>query len=163
MLKRYWRLTGFVIVMLLAGCSGIKYSQNITEQKVIPQVSVNIEYKEGGIYQLEVDNDLAGSIALQWNSSAYLNTSGGTIRLIHVENMDAFPESVPVEQESSLIAHGLKFKTYFVGESWMDYARRGVTPQPQDSEKKAMIFLAFIIDGKRVYWKGEVSFHSNNE
>ena len=160
MLRPYWKWAGLVVAVLFAGCASVKYSLLVTEQKLIPQVSVKVSYIDNGIYQVEVDSKLPDAITLQWNSSAYLNTSGGTVRIIHIEDVDTFPEQTPVEQEPSAIVHAKKLKTYFVGESWIDYARRGVTPKPRDSVKKAMIYLAFDIDGKRVYWKGEVSFQA---
>ena len=160
MLRPYWKWAGLVVAVLFAGCASVKYSLLVTEQKLIPQVSVKVSYIDNGIYQVEVDSKLPDAIALQWNSSAYLNTSGGTVRIIHIEDVDKFPEQTPVEQQPSAIVQAKKLKTYFVGESWIDYARRGVTPKPRDSVKKAMIYLAFDIDGKRVYWKGEVFFQA---
>jgi hypothetical protein len=149
---------GLILIVLLAGCAGAKYSQLITEQKTIPRVLVKVSHKADGIYQVEVHNNLPGTISLQWNSSAYLNTGGDTVRLIHLENVDVFPETVPVQQLPTPIARGGRLKAYFVGDSWMDYARRGVTPKPMESRNKANIYLAFQIEGKRVYWKGVVTF-----
>lgn len=163
MLKRYLSLISLLLFMLLASCASVQYSQQITEQKTIPQVAVNVSYKEEGIYQVEVANNLPDAIALQWKSSAYVNTNGKTIRLIHIENLDAFPETTPVEQKSVLIAPGVKLKLYFVGESWIDFARRGVTPRPKDTTSTAKIYLAFEIQGKKIYWKGEVNFLPEND
>ena len=148
--------------MLLAGCAGVpgsvQYQPLVTEQKSIPQVSVTVSYKEDGIYQVEVDNGLRETISLQWNNSAYLNTGGDTTRLIHIPNLDRFPDETPAEQLPSPIARGARLETYFVGESWIDFSRRGVTPRPKDIENKAKIYLSFNIRGKRVYWTGDVTF-----
>ena len=158
MFRRYRGLAGLFLVALLASCAGVKYSPVVTEQKSIPDVSVIVSYQADGIYQVQVVSDLPGMISLLWNSSAYVNTGGDAVRLIHIPDVDNFPDLAPVTQASSTIARGAKFKTYFVGESWIDYARRGVTPRPKDSESKASIYLAFNIKDKKVYWKGEVSF-----
>jgi len=158
MLKRYLSLISLLAFILLASCTSVQYSQQIAEQKSIPQVAVKVSYKDDGIYQVEVANNFPHTIALQWNSSAYVNTNGKTIRLIHIESLDAFPETTPVEQKPVLIAPSVRLKMYFVGESWIDFARRGVTPRPKDTTSTAKIYLAFEIQGKKVYWKGEVNF-----
>ena len=152
-------------VLALAGCTGLlgstKHQPVITELKAISQVSVNVSYKADGVYQVRVDNDQPDKIILEWDSSAYLNTGGETVRLIQMDNAEAFPDDVRMAQTQSFIAPGERFKTFFVGESWMDYARRGVTPRPKTREGKAMLFLAFDIKGKRMYWKGEIAFVSS--
>lgn len=158
MFRRYGGLAGLFFIALLASCASVKYSPVVTEQKSIPDVSVKVSYQDEGIYQVLVFNDTTDSIFLQWNSSAYVNTGGDAVRLIHIQDVDNFPESTPAEQMPSPLARGTRLKTWFVGESWIDYARRGATPRPKDSESKAGIYLAFNIKGKKVYWKGEVSF-----
>lgn len=148
--------------MLLAGCAelpgSVQYQPLVTEQKSIPQVSVTVSYKEDGIYQVEVDNDLPGTISLQWNSSTYVNTGGDATQLIHIQNLDNFPANVPKKQIPSPIASGARLNTHFVGESWIDFARRVVSPRPRDAENKARIYLSFNIKGKLVYWTGDVAF-----
>lgn len=158
MFRSYRGLAGLLVAVLLAGCASVKYSPVVTEQKSIPDVSVSVSYKADGIYQVQVVSDLPGRINLLWNSSVYVNTGGDAVRLIHIPDVDNFPDVAPVEQTSSNITRGVKLKTFFVGESWIDYSRRGVTPRPRDSENKAGIYLAFDIKGKKIYWKGEVSF-----
>ena len=145
---------------MLAGCASVKYSPLATEQKSIPHVSVTVSYKIDGIYQLQVHNKLHRSIILEWNSSAYVNTGGDAVRLIHIQDADSIPDEIPPNQMPTPVASSAKLKTYFVGESWIDYARRGVTPRPRDSEKKAKIYIAFNINGKRVYWTADVTFIS---
>ena len=160
--RRYPGLAGLLLASLLAGCTGlfggVKYHPVITEQKSIPHVSVVVSYKADGIYQVQVRNNLSASVSLLWSSSAYVNTGGDTTRLIHVPNLNNFPADTSVVQIPSPIRRGGKFKTYFVGESWIDYSRRGVSPRPKDSESKAKIYLSFNIRDKRVYWTGEVTF-----
>ena len=156
--RRYGYLKWLFIVLLVSGCTSVKYIPRITTQKSIPDVSVIVSYKADGIYQVNVNSKLSGTISLLWNSSAYVNTGGVAVRLIHIPDLDNFPDHAPTEQTPSSIARGVGFISYFVGESWIDYARRGVTPRPKDSENKARIYLAFNIKGKKVYWKGEVIF-----
>jgi hypothetical protein len=160
--RRYPGLAGLILATLLAGCTGLfgsgKYHPVVTAQKSIPRVSVIVSYKADGIYQVEVRNNLSASIRLQWSSSAYVNTGGDTVRLIHIANLNSIPADTSVVQTPSVIKRGEKFKTYFAGESWIDYSRRGVSPRPRDSGSKAKIYLSFNIRDKRVYWTGEVTF-----
>lgn len=160
--RRYWGLAGLLFTVLLAGCSGllgsVKYHPVVTAHKSIPRVSVIVSYKADGIYQVQVRNNLSERISLQWSSSAYVNTGGDAVRLIHIANLDNFPKDTSVVQIPSAIRRGEKFKTYFVGESWIDYSRRGVSPRPKDNASKAKIYLSFNIRDKRVYWTGEVTF-----
>jgi hypothetical protein len=162
MFMRYSGITGLFIASLLAGCAGlpgsVHYRPVVTEQKSIPHVVVTVSHQADGIYQVRVDNGLSQTISLQWNNSAYLNTGGDTTRLIHIPDLDRFPDDTPAEQLPSRIARGARLKTYFVGESWIDYARRGVMPRPKDAENKAKIYLSFNINDKRVYWTGDVTF-----
>lgn len=162
MFRRYPGLAGLLLATLLAGCTGlfgsVKYHPVVTEQKSIPNVSVVVSYRADGIYQVQVRNHLSASISLLWSSSAYVNTGGDTTRLIHIPNLDRFPDETPAEQLPSPIARGARLETYFVGESWIDFSRRGVTPRPKDIENKAKIYLSFNIRGKRVYWTGDVTF-----
>ena len=174
MFRRYSGLMGLVLATLLAGCAGlpgsvaelsgsVKYRPVVTEQKSIPQLAVTVIHRAGGVYQVQVDNALPDAISLQWSNSVYVNTSGGAVRLIQMKNVDAFPDDPTLEQLASPIARGARLKTYFVGESWIDYARRGVMPRPRDVESKAKIYLAFNIKDKRVYWTGDVTFIPDKE
>lgn len=160
--RRCRSLTGLLSASLLAGCAGIFSSEHflplVTEQKHIPDVSVIVSHKADGIYQVQVLSKLPGTISLQWNGSVYVNTAGEAVRLIHIPNLDNFPDRAPTAQTPSAISRRVRFNTHFAGESWLDFARRGVTPRPKDKENKARIYLAFEIKGKRVYWKGEVAF-----
>ena len=156
-------LSGLVFVALLAGCASVKYSPLVTEQKSIPGVLVEVNYQDNGIYQVQAYNDTTNNISLQWQSSFYRNTGGDAVRLIHIQNINDFPEKVPLVQAPSIVTRAASLTTWFVGESWIDYARRGLTPRPKDSESKAVIYLAFNIKGKKVYWKGEVSFVNEND
>jgi hypothetical protein len=162
MLRRYAALTALLFVTLLTGCAGlpdsVKYQPHVTAQKTIPELTVTVTYKADGIYLVQVVNSLPDAVSLQWSNSAYVNTGGDTTRLIHIPNLDRFPDETPAEQLPSPIARGARLKTYFVGESWIDYSRRGVSPRPKDSESKAKIYLLFNIRDKRVYWTGEVTF-----
>lgn len=162
MFKHKQLLAGLFIASFLAGCAGMmggeKYQPLVVEQKSIPQVSVKVSYKEVGIYQVQVESDVPETISLLWDSSAYLNTSGDTIRLLHMESMDDFPQDTTQLQIPSVIRRGERFRTFFVGESWIDFSRRGVTPRPKDTASTAKIYLAFEMQGKKIYWKGEVSF-----
>lgn len=154
-------LAGLLLVTLMAGCASTQYSQQVTDQKTIPNVLVTVSYRDNGVYQVKVANKLPVNIELLWDSSAYLTTGGVTVRLINLQDKDSFPDDAKMAQVSTAIAAGEKVKIYFVGESWIDFARRGVTPRPKDSLTKAKIYLAFNIDGKRIYWKGDVAFVSN--
>ena len=162
MFRRYSGLTGLIFAALLAGCAGLlgstHYRPVVTEQKSIPHVAVTVIHKADGVYQVQVDNGLPDAISLQWSNSAYVNTGGDAVRLIQMKNMDTFPDDPTMEQIPSPIARGARLKTYFVGESWIDYARRGVMPRPKDIESKAKIYLSFNIKDKRVYWTGDVTF-----
>jgi hypothetical protein len=158
MFRRYSGLACAILATLLAGCVSVKYSPVVTAQKTIPGVAVKVSYKADGIYQVQVVSNLRGKISLLWNNSAYRNTAGDAVRLIQITDPEHFPDAIPKQQAPSLIARGVNFKTYFVGETWLDFARRGVSPRPKDSEGKAGIYLAFSIKGKKVYWKGEVNF-----
>ena len=93
MFRRYRGLAGLFLVTLLAGCAGVKYSPVVTEQKSIPDVSVIVSYQADGIYQVQVVSDLPGMISLLWNSSAYVNTGGDAVRLIHIPDVDNFPDA----------------------------------------------------------------------
>jgi hypothetical protein len=145
-------------IYLLSACASNKFNPVVAEQKTINDVSVKVIYKADGLYQVQVLNNLPDTINLLWNISAYVNTTGDTTRLIHISDSDQFPETTPLEQVPWAIVRGAKLSTYFVGESWLDYARRGVSPKPKSSKGVAKLFLAFEIKGKRTYWTGEVAF-----
>ena len=49
MLRPYWKWAGLVVAVLFAGCASVKYSLLVTEQKLIPQVSVKVSYIDNGI------------------------------------------------------------------------------------------------------------------
>ena len=152
--------TGLMLVLLflLSACSSTKFNHVVAEQKSINDVSVKVAYQDDGVYQVEVLSHLPDTINLLWNISAYVNTMGDTTKLIHIPDLDRFPETTPGNQAPSSVARGVLFKTYFVGESWIDFARRGVTPRPKSSEGVAKLYLAFEIKGKRTYWTGDVAF-----
>lgn len=158
MCRRDGCLKWLVVVALLAGCASTKYSPLVSELKPIPGVSVKVSHQTDGIYEVQIHNNSRDNIALLWNGSAYVNTGGNAVRLIQIQNINDFPQGVPLVQAPSIITRASSLTTWFVGESWIDYARRGVTPRPKDSEGKAGIYLGFNIKGKKVYWKGEVSF-----
>lgn len=147
-----------LLVCLLVACAKPGFSPLVTEQKTITDVSVIVTYQDDGIYQVQVDNYLPDTISLQWSHSAYVNTAGDTVRLIHIPDTTHFPDETPGTQAASTIGRGVKFKTNFVGESWIDFSRRGVTPRPKLNENTARLYLAFDINGKRTYWTGEVAF-----
>jgi hypothetical protein len=147
-----------LMLLLLGACATTKFSHVVAEQKTINDVMVKVVYKDDGLYQVEVLSNLPDPINLLWNISAYVNTMGDTTKLIHIPDIDHFPETTPTHQAPSPVVRGVKFKTYFVGESWIDFARRGVTPRPKSSEGVAKLYLAFEIKGKRTYWTGDVAF-----
>ena len=162
MFRRSPGLAGLLLATLLAGCTGlfgsVKYNPVIAEQKSIPHVPVVVSYRADGVYQVQVRNNLPVNIRLLWSSSAYVNTGSDTTRLVHIPNLDNFPADTSAVQIPSLVRRGEIFKTYFVGESWIDYSRRGVSPRPKDSGSKAKIYLLFNIRDKHVYWTGDVTF-----
>jgi len=147
-----------LMLLLLGACTSTKFNHVVAEQKTINDVMVKVAYKDDGIYQVEVLSNLPDTINLLWNISAYVNTMGDTTKLIHIPDIDHFPEAAHSNQNPSPVARGVMFKTYFVGESWFDFARRGVTPRPKSSEGVAKLYLAFEIKGKRTYWTGDVAF-----
>jgi hypothetical protein len=156
---RYSRIAIYLLPLLLLGaCTSTKFNHVVAEQKAINDVSVKVAYKDDGVYQVEVLSNLPDTINLLWNISAYVNTMGDTTKLIHIPEIEHFPETTPSNQVPSSVERGVMLKTYFVGESWIDFARRGVTPRPKSSEAVAKIYLAFEIKGKRTYWTGDVAF-----
>ncbi len=157
---RRYDLTSSIILLaiLLAACAGPGFEPVVTLLKPIDQVQVSVGYQAGAIYQVQIANELPDEISLVWNESVYVNTGGDATRLIHIaspQDLDQAP--TPEQKHSAVAAHG-RLRTEFVGESWIDYARRGVTPRPLYSDKKAKIYLSFHIHGKQVYWRAEVSF-----
>jgi hypothetical protein len=158
MIRHLLSVTIFVLAILQAGCAGTQYEPAIAPFASIDKVQVSISYKRDGIYQVQVVNNLPAPISLIWDESVYVNTAGIGTKLIHIPTQQDLDKSPPHTQKPSTIAPHGRLQTEFVGESWIDYARRGVTPRPRDVAKKAKIDLTFSINGKRAHWRAEVGF-----
>ena len=135
-----------------------EFEQVITVLKPIGKVPISVSYQGGAFYHVEVNNTLPNVINLVWDESAYVNTKGESVRMLHILKKSDLPRDPPAQQASSPIAPNSQLQADFIGESWLDAARRGATPQPKDRFRKARIHLAFNINGKRVKWQGEVTF-----
>ncbi len=135
-----------------------EFKQVITVLKPIGKVPVSVSYQGGVFYHVVVNNNLPTLIKLVWDESTYLNTKGEPVRILHIPKKSDLPHDLPVQQASSPISPNAQFQADFIGESWLDAARRGATPQPKDSLRKARIYLSFKIKGKRVKWQGEIAF-----
>ena len=157
--------------LLLTACAGLfdlagkqaslrkeEYKQQVTVLKPIEGVSVLVSYQGGAIYRVQVNNTLSRVINLVWDESAYVNTHGESIRLIHLPRRGDLARDPPAQQAALPIAPGTQLQTEFIGESWLDSARRGAMPTPKDGLKKARLYLTFNIKGKHVLWRGEVTF-----
>lgn len=154
-----------VVAVMLGGCSGllnnrkeVEYEQVVTVLKPIERVPVTVSYQGGVFYRVKVANNLPTSIKLLWDESDYVNTSGESVRLIHIVDRQKLPGNLQSQQADSPIAPGSQLQVDFAGESWIELARRGGTPRPRYSSRKARIYLFFDINGKRVDWRGEVVF-----
>lgn len=135
-----------------------KFDQVVTTLRPISGVAVSVTYSGGAIYHLEVSNALTTVINLIWDESAYVDTKGESIRILHIPKKNDLFRDPPAQQASPPIAPGSRYQADFIGESWLDAARRGATPQPRDGNRKARLYLAFSIRGKRVEWQGEIVF-----
>lgn len=135
-----------------------EFEQVVTVLKPIGKVPISVTYQGGAFYHLEVNNSLPTVINLVWDESAYVNTKGESVRILHVQKKSDISRDPPAQQASPPIAPDSQFQADFIGESWLDFARRGATPQPKDGLRKAKIYLSFNIKGKRVDWMGEITF-----
>lgn len=158
MFKPYLTATLLMLATLLGGCVSPKYEPVVALLKPIDNVRVYVSFKADAIYRVQVVNELPDEISLVWNESVYVNTAGDATRLIHIATPEDIDKTPTPEQKPSLIAGRGRLQTDFVGESWIDYSRRGVIPRPRDSDKKAKIYLSFHIKGKQEYWRAEVGF-----
>lgn len=170
----YLTVTGVFVAVLLTGCTGLRNMKNewsakqpgkeqeigqvVTVLRPISGVPVSVTYLGGAFYHLEVTNTLTNVINLLWDESAYVDTNGGSIRLLCIPKRNDLSRDPPAQQSSPPIAPDSRFQADFIGESWLDAARRGATPLPKDSGRKARLYLAFNIKGKRVEWQGEIAF-----
>lgn len=170
----YLAVTAVFIATLLTGCTGLRNMKNewsakqlgkepeigqvVTVLRPISGVPVSVTYLGGALYHLEVSNALTTMINLVWDESAYVDTKGESIRILHIQKKNDLTRDPPAQQASPPIAPDSRFQADFMGESWLDAARRGVTPLPRDGNRKARLYLAFSIKGKRVEWQGEIAF-----
>ncbi len=161
MLKPYFALPGVLAATLLAGCATphmAGYGQNVTELRPIESVPITVSYQGGVFYNVQLNNTLQDTIYLAWDESAYVTTTGRTIRILHIPKKSGLPRYPPAQQDTSHIAPNTHFQALFTGEEWLDCAKRNCTPQPRDGFKNARIYLAVIINGKRFRWQGEIAF-----
>lgn len=165
MLKPYLAITGVLAAMLLVGCATFhkkdkeaEYEQVITVFRPVKSVPIIVSYQGGAFYRVQVNNTLPTAINLVWDESAYVTTTGGAVRILHIQNKNDLPRYPPAQQASSSIPPKSQLQADFTGEDWLDCARRGCTPQPKEGLKNARIYLAFNIKGKRVRWQGEIAF-----
>lgn len=171
MFKPHLAITAVLVAMLLAGCGMLyqskesaskkiagEYEQLVTVLKPIEGVPISVSYQGGAIYRVQVNNMLPSVINLMWDESAYVNTKGESIRILHLQNRNDLARNPPAQQTAPPIAPDTQFQAEFIGENWLDLARRGATPQPKDGLRKAKLYLTFNITGKRVEWRGEITF-----
>lgn len=163
--KSYIVMATLAVVVMLAGCSmlsssrkKVEYEQIVTVLKPIEKVPITVSFQDGVFYRVKVNNNLPTSIKLMWDESAYVNTSGESVRIIRVLDRKNLPSNLQLRQADSPIAPGSQLQADFAGESWIEFARQGGIPKPKDSFRKARIHLLFNISGKRVDWRGEVAF-----
>jgi hypothetical protein len=164
-LKLFPAVVAILLAALLTGCAGLQgkgreaeYNQTITVLKPIEGVSIIVNYQGGVFYRVLVNNELPVAISLKWDESTYVNTGGESVRLVRIQDRNNLPTQVYLPQAASPIAPGAHLKADFIGESWMEFARSGATPKPKDASRRARIYLAFNIKGKRVDWRGEIMF-----
>ena len=183
MFKSYLAMISVLAALLLAACAGPpkvisegaqvqkknevvreekkkepEFEQVVTVLKPIVKVPILVSYQGGAFYHVEVNNTLPTVINLLWDESAYVNTRGESVRILHVQRKGDLSRDPPAQQASPPIAPDSHFQADFIGESWLDFARRGATPRPKDGLRKARIYLSFNINGRRVEWQGEVTF-----
>lgn len=161
MIKSLVTFVCILLVTLLTGCATLRqpdHDQTITVSNPIKDVPITVSYQGGVFYRLEISNTLPSTINLLWDESAYVTTTGESVRILHLTDKNDLPKSVPAQQASTSIPSNSKFEADFTGDEWLDCARRNCTPHPKNSVKKAGISLAFKIKGKRVRWQGEVTF-----
>ncbi|HEU0282799.1 MAG TPA: hypothetical protein VFQ99_03375 [Gallionella sp.] len=163
--KFYIAVATLAVAAMLAGCSElssnrrkVEYEQVVTVLKPIDKVPITVSFQDGVFYRVKVNNNLPTSINLVWDESAYVNTSGESVRIIRVLDRQNLPSNLELPQADSPIAPGSQLQADFAGESWVEFARRGGMPKPRDNFRKARIHLLFNINGRRVDWRGEVVF-----
>lgn len=159
------RLCIAVAMLAVAGCSAFPhagkeagYDQVVAVLKPIEKVPVAVSFQGGAFYRVKVSNTLPVTINLLWDESTYVNTGGESVRLIRVLDRRNLPDHLQLPQADSPIAPNSQLQADFAGENWIELARRGGTPKPRESFRKARINLLFDINGKRVDWRGEIAF-----
>lgn len=158
--------TVLLFAVLLAGCAGFQvsgqqeaeYEQIISVLKPIERLSVVVSYQGGVFYRVQVKSGLADAVSLKWDESVYVNTAGESVRLVRIQDKNNLPAQIYLPQAASPIAPGTRLSADFIGENWLEFARSGATPKPKEAARKARIYLAFIIKGRRVDWQGEIVF-----
>lgn len=161
MLKLYLAISCVLSVALLTGCATLhkaEQEQIVTVSKPVKSVPITVSYQGGAFYRVQVKNTLPTAITLVWDESTYVTTTGESVRLLHLHGKDNLPQHAPPLQAPSPIAPHSQFQADFIGDDWLDCAKRDCTPQPKVGLKNARIYLAFNIKGKRVIWQGEVAF-----
>lgn len=161
MLKPYLVISGVLSATLLIGCATFhkaEYEQVITVFRPVKSVPITVSYQGGAFYRVQVNNTLPTAISLVWDESAYVTTSGESVRILHIQNKNDLPRYPPAQQAFSPIPPKSQLQADFTGEDWLDCEKRGCTPQPKDGLKNARIYLTFNIKGKRVRWQGEIAF-----
>lgn len=159
LIKRNGRLlAGLLLLSLLAACAAPKYEPQVTVRKPVDRLHVYLRLQDNATYQVQVVNESRHVVSLVWNESVYVNTAGDATRLIHVERTADLDHAPTPQQAPSVIGPHGRLQTEFVGESWIDYARRGVMPRPRESDRKAKIYLSFRMKHKQMYWRAEVRF-----
>jgi len=169
-----------LIFLALAGCADLKhraststptsketkptaveYDQLITVLKPIDNIPISVIFESGVRYRVHVKNTSGSLVKLVWDDSAYVSTSGQSIRLIRLYGSE-FPENLHAQQPSSPIAPHSELQAVFSGDRWIELAKEGGIPKPKDVFRKGRIYLMFDIKGKRVDWQGEVAFVAKN-
>ncbi len=119
MLKSYLAISGVLAATLLVGCATFHkagYEQIVTELRHVESVPIIVSYQGGAFYRVQLNNTLPYAINLVWDESAYVTTTGESVRILHVQNRNDLPKNPPAQQDSSIIYPNSQFQADFTGE-----------------------------------------------
>lgn len=151
---------GFGFLLLITSCATTGgYTQNISEAKAVPSLSVTVTYLGGVFWEAKVKNNSAETVKLIWDESAYVNSVGKSTRLIRGQTRKLHSAQI---QPASPIPPGALLTESFTAEALASYASSYVQPPLENPDGIARIYLSFEASGETYTWEGAISFDLHN-
>lgn len=160
--KKYFLKTGIVSIFSFFLLFAIfpltikAYEQVINETSPVDQLAIEVKNDGGIFWAAEIHNkDVELPIAIIWDRSSYLSTSGRSSRLVPKGNASVRP-SAP-QAPSKILAEQTE-KILFTSEDLLPYAEKASAPNPNDPSLLGYISIALRKKGEVFFWRGSIKF-----